>query len=324
MMDWQSEASLQTLKQRAKLMRQIRQFFEQRDVLEVDTPVLSRRGVTDPHLENLTTSLTAGPDGKPLTLALQTSPEYAMKRLLAQHRTSIYQLSHVFRDDEIGRHHNPEFCLLEWYRVGFRMQELMDEVNELLRYTANAPTMTVLTYQQVFLQYTNCDPLSSEGVTAVRQQLIDREDTHDWMLRETDPDTILQVAFNLLIEPRLPAATPVAVTHFPKTQAALARVCPQDSRVALRFEVYFGGIELANGYDELTDANEQQQRFDADNAKRRQMGRDEKQVDERLVAALQAGMPPCSGVALGFDRLLMLAIDAPQIARVQPFSINNC
>lgn len=323
-MDWRSDASLETLKKRADMMQQIRQFFQQRDVLEVDTPLLARRGVTDPHLENLTTTVSSGPDGKPLKLALQTSPEYAMKRLLAQHKVSIFQLSHVCRDDEIGRHHNPEFCLLEWYRVGFTLSDLIAEVGELLHDTTGAPAVVVLTYQQLFLQHTGCDPLTMSGISSLQQRLVDREDTHDWMVNERDPDTILQVAFSLLVEPNLPYETPIAVTHFPRAQAALARVCPNDARVALRFEIYFRGVELANGYDELTDADEQQQRFAEDNAKRRSLGHEEKEVDECLIAALRHGMPPCSGVALGVDRLLMLALGEERLAHVLPFSIRSC
>ena len=305
-------------------MRQIRQFFYQRNVLEVDTPLLARHGVTDPHLENLTTTLSAGPDGQPLKLSLQTSPEYAMKRLLAQYRTSIFQLSHVFRDDEIGRHHNPEFSLVEWYRVGFKLDDLIAEVSELLQYVTDAPPVIAYTYQEIFLQYTGCDPLKAEGIAAIHECLKARQDTHDWMVQETDPDTILQVAFNLLVEPQLPEDTPVAITHFPRSQAALARVCPDDERVSLRFEIYYCGIELANGYDELTDADEQSQRFVDDNIKRRQLQRPQRTSDEYLLAALKHGMPRCSGVALGFDRLLMIALNKEQILMVMPFSISNC
>ncbi|MBT42887.1 MAG: elongation factor P lysine(34) lysyltransferase [Idiomarina sp.] len=323
-MDWRSEASLQTLQQRAELMRQIRQFFYQRNVLEVDTPLLARHGVTDPHLENLTTTLSAGPDGQPLKLSLQTSPEYAMKRLLAQYRTSIFQLSHVFRDDEIGRHHNPEFSLVEWYRVGFNLVDLIAEVSELIQYVTDAPPVITYTYQEIFVQCTGWDPLQSEGISAIHRHLKTRSDTRDWMEKETDPDTILQLAFNVLIEPQLPSQTPVAITHFPRSQAALARVCPEDERVSLRFEIYYQGIELANGYDELTDTDEQNRRFVEDNAKRRQLQRAERTADEYLLAALRHGMPPCSGVALGFDRLLMIALNKDQISSVVPFSIANC
>lgn len=323
-MDWRSNASLPMLKQRADLMRQVRQFFYDRKVLEVDTPLLCRRGVTDPHLENLTTSLSAGPDGKAVLLHLQTSPEFAMKRLLAQHKTCIYQLSHVFRDDEVGRYHNPEFTLLEWYRIGYSLVDLIREVGELLCDVVAAPKISTLTYQQAFFQHTGCDPLTPAGVRELHELLKQRSDTQAWMAQESDTDTILQVAFNLLVEPALPLDRPIAVTHFPRSQAALARLCPDDDRVALRFEIYYRGIELANGYDELTDAAQQQQRFAEDNARRLAMNKPERQADEQLLAALQSGLPECSGVALGFDRLLMIASDASHIADLQPFSISNC
>lgn len=323
-MDWRSQASIEVLQQRAELMRRIRQFFYDRKVLEVDTPALSQRGVTDCHLENLVTTLSADATGQALELFLQTSPEYAMKRLLAQYKTSIYQLSHVFRDDEIGRHHNPEFMMLEWYRIGFSMNDLIAEVAELLTDCINAPATDIITYQQAFLEHTQCDPLTAAGRDALHQRLKQRDDTASWMQAETDTDTMLQLAFYLWVEPNLPADRPVAITHFPATQAALARLSETDDRVALRFEIYYQGIELANGYDELIDSAVQAQRFAQDNELRQAHSKLMKAPDERLLAALEHGMPTCAGVALGFDRLLMIATGADHIAQVQPFSVANC
>lgn len=323
-MTWRSSASWAALQQRAALMRQIRQFFYQRGVLEVDTPSLSRHGVTDLHLDNMATQLSRDSDGKALRLFLQTSPEYAMKRLLAQYQCCIYQLSHVFRDDEIGRYHNPEFMMLEWYRVGFTLKQLISEVSDLLVDCLKAPPVQQISYQQAFLNSTGCDPLTPAGINDLHEQLKRRGDSGDWMKQETDTDTILQVAFNLLVEPKLPSQIPLAVTEFPASQAALAKISPQDERVALRFEIYYQGVELANGYDELTDATTQLSRFESDIQRRHENKKPEASVDQRLIEAIQHGLPECCGVALGFDRLLMIALDAPSIADIQPFSIQNC
>ncbi|MGM0526298.1 MAG: elongation factor P--(R)-beta-lysine ligase [Pseudomonadota bacterium] len=322
--NWRSPATLDALRYRATLMRQVRQFFEQRDVLEVDTPVLARAGVTDVYLENLTSQLTAGPDGKPLILHLQTSPEFALKRLIAQYHIDVYQLSHVFRDDEIGRFHNPEFSLLEWYRLGFDTQQLISEISELLTETTAAPPVQALSYQQAFKQYCKADPLTTEGIAAIHRQLLARGETRQWMQHETDTDTILQVAFNLLVEPSLDKNIPIAITHFPASQAALAQLSEDDPRVAHRFEIYYQGVELANGYKELTDATVQQQRFEHDNRRREEQGKPIKPLDFALIKALKHGLPSCSGVALGFDRLLMIALGAEHIKEVLPFSIETC
>ncbi|RUO73775.1 elongation factor P--(R)-beta-lysine ligase [Idiomarina seosinensis] len=322
--NWRSAATLDTLRYRAKLMGQVRQFFEQRDVLEVDTPTLARAGVTDLYLENLTSRLAAGADGQPMTLHLQTSPEFALKRLIAQHHIDVYQLSHVFRDDEIGRFHNPEFSLLEWYRLGLDTQQLIQEISELLTETTAAPPVQALSYQQAFIHYCEADPLTADGIAAIHQQLLARDDTQQWMQQESDTDTILQVAFNLLVEPRLDEKTPIAITNFPASQAALAQLSEDDPRVAHRFEIYYQGVELANGYKELTDATAQQQRFEHDNRRRQEQGKPVKQLDFALIEALKHGLPDCSGVALGFDRLLMIALGAKHIKEVLPFSIESC
>lgn len=322
--NWQSVASLAALKKRAALLQQIRQFFAARQVLEVDTPVLGQFGVTDLHIDNLVTHHTKLNPEKPLKLYLQSSPEYAMKRLLAQYQTCIYQLGHVFRDDEIGRHHNPEFTLLEWYRVGFNMQQLIDEVVELLQSTVSAAAPLQVTYQQAFFDACGCDPLTKAGQTAIHQLLKARADTAEWMANETDTDTILQVAFSLMVESGFDPAVPTIVTHFPASQAALARLAEDDPRVAYRFEVYYQGIELANGYDELTSAEVQLERFQQDNQQRVNADKSPQAIDGRLIAALESGFPDCAGVALGFDRLLMIALGVEHIEQVLPFSIERC
>lgn len=321
--NWRPTAEWPVLVRRAELLREVRQFFYTKDVVEVDTHLLSQFGVTDPHLSNLTSQFKHPLLSGNRTLYLQTSPEYAMKRLLAAYQQDIYQLSHVVRDDEIGRWHNPEFTLLEWYRVGYDDVQLIDEVSELLQSVCAAPSTKIMTYQRSFLQYTGCDPLTSEGIESIRQRLIAQPALSDWMSLESDHDTILQVAFSELVERQFPHDQPVCVTHFPRSQAALARVNENDPRVAKRFEFYYRGVELANGYHELTDPTEQAHRFERDNKWRRQNGVGTQPADTRLIAALQSGLPACAGVALGFDRLLMIVSGASSLSEVLPFSIEN-
>lgn len=314
---WQPSASLAALKQRAALFRTIRAFFETRDVLEVDTPLLSRYGVTDLHLENLVTHISRYPEH---TFYLQTSPEYAMKRLLAAYQVSIYQLSKVFRDDEVGRHHNPEFTMLEWYRVGFQMSDLIAEVVTLLETVLGERPIHQFTYQQVFQHYLSIDPLTA-SVAELQTCLSHYSHVADLAQREQDRDTLLQLALALVIEPQLTPAAITIISHFPTSQAALAQVDPEDPRVALRFEVYVGGVELANGYQELTDVEVQRERFTQDNQLRAHFGKSPKPVDHRLLHALAAGLPECSGVALGVDRLLLLQTKKSEIRQILPFDV---
>jgi len=321
--DWRPTADWSVLVKRADLMRQVRQFFYERKVTEVDTHLLSQFGVTDCHLNNLTTEFKYPLASGNKTLYLQTSPEYAMKRILAAYGKDIYQLSHVVRDDEIGRFHNPEFTLLEWYRVGFDDIQLITEVSELLTELCNAPQTKVMTYQQSFLDYLGEDPLTISGVENIRQKLIKQPALTDWMSEEIDENTILQVAFSELIECRFPFEIPVCITEFPQSQAALAKIDERDLRVARRFEFYYRGVELANGYHELSDATEQRNRFEKDNQRRKERDLPTQPEDTRLLAALESGFPTCSGVALGFDRLLMIVCGLKSIAKVLPFSIQN-
>lgn len=322
-MNWRPDASWSMLQQRAELFKLVRQFFEARSVTEVDTHLLSQCGVTDVHLKNLSAEFSQRLPSGSHTLYLQTSPEFAMKRLVAAYQKDIYQLSHVVRDDEVGRYHNPEFTLLEWYRIGYDDTALINEVSELLSDICGAPPLIKRTYQECFCDALNLDPLTTEGIEQIRQYLVDQPALAEWMQNETDPSTVLQVAFSECIEPTFPKATPVCVTQFPVEQAALAKVDPLDKRVAKRFEIYYQGIELANGYHELTDAIEQQQRFQDDNQQRRLRSQPPMAADQRLLAALKFGLPDCAGVALGFDRLLMIKAGAKHIGDVLPFTTNN-
>lgn len=321
--DWRPTADWSVLAKRAELMRRVRQFFYERQITEVDTHLLSQFGVSDCHLNNLTTEFKYPLPSGNKKLYLQTSPEYAMKRILSAYRQDIFQLSHVVRDDEVGRLHNPEFTLLEWYRVGYDDVELIGEVSELLTELCGAPETKVMTYQQAFVKYLDVDPLSCGGVDKIKQHLIARPAMSEWMSKETDEDTILQVAFSECVESQFPRDIPICVTEFPQSQAALAKIDKNDARVARRFEFYYRGVELANGYNELSDPVEQLSRFKKDNEWRKKNGLVTQPEDTRLLAALEFGLPDCSGVALGFDRLLMIICGAKTIAEVLPFSIDT-
>jgi len=316
---WQPSADLATLQQRAAMLRQVRDFFYRRNVLEVDTPLLARYGVTDPHLTNLTTRLS----GDSHNWALQTSPEFAMKRLLAAGSGCIYQLGKAFRDDEQSARHNPEFTLLEWYRIGFDLKQLMAELEQLLQLLLDAPAANYLTYQQAFQRYLQVDPLAVNSHSALQQALQSYASIADVARRETDSDTLQQLAMACVIEPQLDPAIPTFITHYPASQAALARFSTADERVAERFELFYGGLEVANGYHELIDANLQQQRFIAEQQQRQRIQRPAVVADVRLLDALMHGLPDCSGVAVGFDRLLMLRCRKAHIKQVLPFAIDR-
>lgn len=317
---WQPLAVTENLRKRADIIKAIRNFFYDRGVTEVDTPCLSHATVTDVHMVPFSTQLLT-PGGVADTLYLMTSPEYHMKRLLAAGSGPIFQLCHSFRNEEQGRYHNPEFTMLEWYRLRFDMYHLIDEVDDLLQQVADCPTAEMLTYQQVFLRYLDIDPLSADK-NQLRELAI-KHDLANVAAGEDDKDILLQLLFMAGVEPHIGKDRPAVIYHFPASQAALAQISPEDHRVAERFEVYYKGVELANGFHELTDASEQRQRFEQDNRKRTQRGLPQRAIDEHLLSALAAGIPDCSGVALGVDRLIMLALGAESLAEVLAFPIDR-
>ena len=317
--DWKPRAGLEALRQRARLLGQIRQFFSERDVLEVETPALARAGVTDPQLHNL--SVAAAPLGTAdaTTYYLQTSPEYAMKRLLAAHPEAIFQVSRAFRDRELGRLHNPEFTLLEWYRPGFNYQQLMDEVAALVTAVGPWSSTRRVSYAQAFRDALGVDPLDATE-SALRETVVGR----DLMAHpeRSSRAALLDLMLSHCIAPQL--AGPVFVYDYPASQAALAAIRPDDPPVAERFELFIDGVEIANGFHELTDAAEQRRRFEDDNRTRAAVGQPQATLDERLLAALESGLVPTSGVALGIDRLLMLIGGYDCIADVIAFPFENC
>ncbi len=318
MNNWQPSASLDTLAARSRMYAHIRQFFADRQVLEVETPLLCPAGVTDPAIEPLVVA-----SGSSLDAAryLQTSPEYAMKRLLAAGSGPLFQIARAFRDGEAGARHNPEFTLLEWYRPGWDHHRLMDEVAELVASLLERPGFTKISYRQLFLDHLDLDPFTApldELERAVRA-VTDPGDM------QGDRDCWLNLLLTHKLEPALAGSGLVFVHDYPASQAALARIASVDGvEVAQRFELYVDGLELANGYFELTDAAEQRARFDRDNVQRREAGQECRPVDEKLLAAMAAGMPICSGVALGLDRLLMLQLGLRDIGETMSFSWDRC
>lgn len=313
--NWRPNADIDVLRARARLFAEIRAFFAERDVLEVDTPLLSTAGATDPQLQ----SLRVGESGY-----LVTSPEFAMKRLLATGSGAIYQLGHVFRGDESGRWHNPEFCMLEWYRPDWSMERLIDEASELLA-SLGAPAPTRAVYSDLFREAFDLDPHTA-GVAALRkcaQALALAPDGAPGGDGEEDRGFWLDLLMGAYLGPRLGAGAPVAVTDYPACQAGLTRVLAGQPPIAERFELYWRGVELANGGVELTDADEFRRRAVADSEARARENSVAPPMDERLAAALDHGLPPCSGVAIGVDRLLALLLDFEGLAPALPFAYDR-
>ena len=317
--DFRPSASLETLKHRARMLQNIRAFFHARGVLEVETPILNPAGVTDPHIDSLQTYWR----DKGQAVYLHTSPEYAMKRLLAAGSGPVYQISRVFRYGERGAVHHPEFTMLEWYRPGMDHRQLMAEVDELVRRLlaehVQLQATLLWSYREAWQQTVGVDPfaLDNQGLQRLaREQGIDSTDLGE------DRDAWLQLLMSHRIEPALPKARPVFIYDFPASQAALARIRSTEPPVAERFELYIDGMELANGFHELTDAAEQQRRFNADLKLRKKMGKPVMPIDTQLLAALPH-MPDCAGVALGLDRLLMVAMGASRIDEVMAFVLDS-
>ena len=322
--DWQPSCSLELIQLRAQTLQKIRQFFSGRQVLEVETPLLCSAIGTDPHLDFFTTEYDWSPTQR--TLFLQTSPEFAMKRLLAAGSGSIYQICKAFRNGESGRFHNPEFTLLEWYRVGYNLPQLMDEVAELIAELfvgihALQPAQRV-SYQSLFQKYSDLNPL-----------VFSYQDYCEYAQsgRLTDAITVcghdhalwLDFIFSHSIQPHLGHNALCMVYGYPSCLPSLARVNGHNALVTERVELFINGVELGNGYHELSDAQEQGRRFDKEIAVRQSAERPAVIKDERLLAALEAGLPDCSGIAIGLDRILMLLSSSSAIDDVLAFSISR-
>ncbi|MCD6047362.1 MAG: epmA [Gammaproteobacteria bacterium] len=314
-MTWKPTASIAHLKMRAEILAKIREFFAIRKVMEVETPSLSHSTIPDPCILSFQVLNT--------DLYLQTSPEFAMKRLLAAGSGPIYQIAKAFRVDESGRLHNPEFTMLEWYRPGFTHRDLIIEVDALLRRILNCEVSKCETYGDLFQQYLQINPYQTsleELKDCAQKNQIEVFDAEKF----TTVTDWLQLLMAHIIEPHLGQNhQPTVVTDFPIAQAALAKADPYNPLVAERFEVYWKGMELANGFHELCDAKEQRKRFEANNAERCAQGLPEIPLDENFLAALEHGMPACAGVALGIDRLVMAALNLDNIADVIAFPVER-
>jgi lysyl-tRNA synthetase class 2 len=320
---WMPSATLEALRARATMLRRLRHFFAEREVLEVETPLLSASATTDPALESLQTHWIGSGRPSGQRLYLLTSPELPMKRLLAAGSGPIYQVCKVFRDGERGHRHHPEFSLLEWYRPGWDLGALIDEVSALVRVILGRPDLgyETLSYRKLFIDRLSLDPWSADP-SALKQGAL-AAGLKGCSELELDRDGWLDLLMSQCLEPGLGRGGMTFVRDYPPSQAALARLRSGDPTVAERFELYIDGLELANGFDELTDADEQRARFQADQRARLAAGQFVPPMDEAFLAALEAGMPASAGVALGLDRLLMCALGVDRIDAVLAFPVER-
>ena len=320
MTDWRPTSGPDAARRRANLLGRLREYFHGESVLEVDTPALAFAAVSDVQIESLTvkSALTRSP------LYLHTSPEFCMKRLLASGYPDIYSICRVFRDGEAGRHHQPEFTMVEWYRLGFQLHEMIADTTAAIAVTLGDPTLlesvVVIDYQTAF------DNVLGIDITSAMVDDLAAAADADADLRKAigaERDDWLDLLLATRIMPSFAENRLTVVNHYPATQAALARLCPDDARFADRFEVFMGAVELANGYVELTDATIQADRIAADQEQRKRRGLPQRPHDESLLAALKSGLPACAGVAMGLERLQMVHDKTDDIRDVIPFVLDS-
>ncbi|MGH8556836.1 MAG: EF-P lysine aminoacylase EpmA [Methylococcales bacterium] len=324
--DWRPGCSLEVLRKRAWMLAKIRSYFMREGVMEVETPVLCRTVGSDPHLDYFSTSLQFEGSKQDRTLYLQTSPEFSMKRLLAAGSGSIYQICKACRNGESGRFHNPEFTILEWYRIGFDLNRLMDDIEALLDqvFGLSGPGQDSerIRYREVFIRHCGFDPLLA-GIAEFRRFADGIGDSNALTLCGDDIRLWQEYLFGCVVQPQLGKRGLCFVVDYPANQCALARIRQDDARVAERVEVFYRGIELVNGFRELGCEDEQRERFQRDLEIRQRNGKDLPSIDERFLAALKYGLPDCSGAALGLDRLLMNLVHAASIDEVLSFSLSR-
>ena len=313
-MNWQPNAGPGIARARAGMLGRLRDYFAAANVLEVTTPAVSATTVTDPNIESLHVQAENGRG------FLQSSPEYYMKRLPAAGYPDIFQVAEVYRDGESGKRHLQAFTLLEWYRIGFELEQIIADTLALLRVMTDQLEQrksVQLTYSQAFEDATGLDPLSADS-----GELADLLDADADLRRALgdDRDAWLDLAMTTRVAASFPGERLTVITHYPASQAALARLASDDPSVADRFEIFYGDLELANGFVELTDPDEQKARFESDRERRRAVGQPAHAIDERLLAALAAGLPECAGVALGLDRVLMIDQALEDICKVRSFT----
>ena len=323
--DWQPTASLKMLKTKARLLSKLRAFFDNENILEVQTPILSQAGNTEPTIESFVTQEHENSTHNIQPSFLNTSPEFAMKRLLAAGYGSMYQITPAFRQDEQGKRHNPEFTLLEWYRIDFDHHALMGEVNALIRFVAedvlNLGRSEFFSYQDAMIKFAEIDPFNAtnkELKQATIKAGIDAVGMDDAV-----QDTWLDLIMSQVVEKNLPLNCPVFIYDYPASQAALAKIRKGMPDVAERFELYINGMELANGFHELSDAEEQAERFKQQQQQRKKSGQQGIPADYHLIEALKHGLPECAGVAIGLDRLLMVLTGVEHINEVLTFPFDR-
>jgi len=313
---WKPISGLKIAKERAIKLEKIRNFFKKENVLEVDTPILSKSATSDINIESISASLS---DNSSSTNFLHTSPELYMKRLLADGFKDIYQICKVFRGSELGSNHLPEFTMIEWYRMGFNLKEIIRNTIELISMILNNSHPSIQTdtisYQDAFKEYLNIDPINDD-INKI-SSIINPEES---LAKEFNKNQCLDFLLSTKITKEFHTKKLTVLHHYPASQAALARICPDDKRFSDRFEIFLGDLELANGYVELTDADEIKQRFSDDQLYREEHGLKIRPLDCNFINAMEHGLPGCAGVALGFDRLLMISEGEGNIEKVQQFS----
>ncbi len=314
MSSWEPNASRKLLETRAELLNKVRIFFLERGVLEVETPLLASSSITDPNIEIFETE-------SEQKKYLQTSPEYAMKRLLCAGSGPIFQIAKAFRSQEIGRYHNPEFSIIEWYRPDYDYHKLMSEVFELIQVCLGRSDCKKISYRDIF-----CDLLEIDPFIATEQELLAVACIYlDDIRLDLTKSEILDLLMVNILQPKLSSEGACFIFDYPEDQAALARLRIDNGIVvAERFELFIDGIELANGYTELANESEQRMRFISDNQLRIEFGKKPRAIDEKFMSALKSGLPFSSGVAVGLDRLLMLQAGCSSIAETLAFSWDNC
>jgi lysyl-tRNA synthetase class 2 len=321
---WQATASHEILLERALMLKNIRAFFETRGVIEVETPLLSQYSTTDPHLDSLQSRF------RDQSCYLNTSPEYAMKRLLAGWKKPIYQICKAFRDDELGPNHNPEFTMLEWYQPDYDSVKLMAELAELVTNLCRLSKISSmdkvqfesLSYQQAFEDFAGINPHQTTSAECYQLAKSNNVEIPQGLGLADEVNNWLDWLLTQLVLPAFKKDGFTFMYDYPASQCALAKIENNEQQVlvAKRFELFFGELELANGFHELTDASEQLKRFQFENRVRKQAGIEQGQIDENLIAALNSGLPECSGVAMGLDRFLMLLTNSSSIDQVLSFS----
>ncbi len=303
----------QILQDRAAMLAKARSFFASKSILEVDTPILSHSAPIDEHIDVMTVSINNQEQGY-----LHTSPEYAMKRLLSMGMPDIYQLGHVFRAGEYSKRHNPEFTMAEWYRIGMSFSSFIEETLEFIHLFLGELPSSSLSYKDAFSRYTGIDPFDASEQELLAYLISQGTDLAS---SDCDKDALLSLILGTYIEPHLGDQELTVLTDYPSSQAALARTYDKEEiTVAARFEVYYQGVELANGYHELTNAQEQRARLKEANEKRALQGKPTLPLDEHFLLALESGLPDCCGVAVGFDRLMQLKHQATCLGNILPFS----